>query len=461
MSLYCSVRSRIAAALRARFAHASIALLVVVVTSAGSGIQVRADTSDASTSIILQGFHWDAWREGGADGQPSWYQRVEAGLPEIEPFFDKLWLPPPSDSLAPQGYLPRELYNLNSRYGSESQLRRLIQAATDLGIQPLADIVINHRVGIHDWADFKSPEWGPWAVCCNDRWRGATGNPTSGDPYDAARNIDHSNPTVQRDISAWMTWLRHDIGFAGWRYDYVRGYWGGYVRSYNQVTAPEFAVGEYWPKTIFDYDASHPNTNYHRQSIVDWIDATGGSSSAFDYTTRWQLKLALERGEYWRLGAVPGVIGWWPGRAVTFVANHDTDGSQNHWPFPRDKVELAYAYIMTHPGIPSVPWFHWFGPERETIRKLIEIRMENAITSVSHVAVQKADHNSYAAIIDERVAMKVGPEFWSPAGSHWRLAASGRDFAVWSRLRDHERLARPRQSSRRPPARAIRQSFGR
>ena len=30
-----------------------------------------------------------------------------------------VWLPPPSDSVSPQGYLPRDLYDLNSAYGSE------------------------------------------------------------------------------------------------------------------------------------------------------------------------------------------------------------------------------------------------------------------------------------------------------------------------------------------------------
>lgn len=40
------------------------------------------------------------------------------------------------------------------------------------------------------------------------------------------------------------------------------------------------------------------------------------------------LQDALERGDYWRLkdaaGKLPGVVGWWPSRAVTFLDNHDT-----------------------------------------------------------------------------------------------------------------------------------------
>ena len=36
----------------------------------------------------------------------------------------------------------------------------------------------------------------------------------------------------------------------------------------------------------------------------------------------------MQRREYWRLkdaaGKPPGVMGWWPSRAVTFLENHDT-----------------------------------------------------------------------------------------------------------------------------------------
>ena len=58
--------------------------------------------------------------------------------------------------------------------------------------------------------------------------------------------------------------------------------------------------------------------------------------------------------EYWRLidpqGKPPGVMGWWPSRAVTFLENHYTGSTQGHWPFPRDKIMQGYAYILTHPG---------------------------------------------------------------------------------------------------------------
>jgi 1,4-alpha-glucan branching enzyme len=44
-----------------------------------------------------------------------------------------------------QGYLPRDLYQLDSCYGSESELRELIQVCHQHNIKVIADIVVNHR----------------------------------------------------------------------------------------------------------------------------------------------------------------------------------------------------------------------------------------------------------------------------------------------------------------------------
>ena len=69
------------------------------------------------------------------------------------------------------------------------------------------------------------------------------------------------------------------------------------------------------------------------------------------------LQDALEKGEYWRLrdaqGKPPGVVGWWPSRAVTFLDNHDTGGASTGigapWrrieslPLPTSLVEIALS----------------------------------------------------------------------------------------------------------------------
>ena len=47
--------------------------------------------------------------------------------------------------LPQQGYLPRDLYQLDSCYGSEADLRELINKCHEHNIKVIADIVVNHR----------------------------------------------------------------------------------------------------------------------------------------------------------------------------------------------------------------------------------------------------------------------------------------------------------------------------
>ncbi len=47
--------------------------------------------------------------------------------------------------MSAQGYLPRDLYKLDSAYGSEGELRECLRALRDANLKAIADIVINHR----------------------------------------------------------------------------------------------------------------------------------------------------------------------------------------------------------------------------------------------------------------------------------------------------------------------------
>lgn len=384
-----------------------------------------------NTDIMLQGFNWDAHAHSAG-----WYNAVKRKAEELgRAEFDMIWLPPPSDAASAEGYLPRQLYKLNSAYGSKRELIGLIKELHVNGLKVIADIVINHRVGTHNWADFTHPSWGSWAVTANDEWaiKGGQlcGNWDTGDSFEGGRDLDHTNAKVQADIINWLNWLKKGIGFDGWRYDFTRGYAGHFNRLYNQATAPYFSVGELWD--VLDLE----NVDAHRQQLVDWIDSTFGTSTAFDFTTKGVLQQAVN-GELWRLSikdAAPGLIGWKPGYAVTFIDNHDTGSSQNHWPFPADKVLLGYVYILTHPGIPCVFWDHYFDWDiRGEIEGLIKVRKGNKLHSRSTLQIKAAKNDLYAAEIDEKVAIKIGPGAWQPNGKGWNLRLSGNDYGVWERV---------------------------
>lgn len=393
--------------------------------------------------IILQGFNWESCKD-------DWYRKL---VPMIADFsdagFSAIWLPPPTDSVSPEGYLPRDLYDLNSKYGTEAELRGLIATLHEHGLKAIADIVINHRCAHYQDGDGKWNKFGgrlAWdrsVICANNPIFNGGGSWKKEEDYSAAPNIDHSQEHVRTDITEWMRWLRTSIGFDGWRFDFVKGYSGKYNAEYVNATVPEMAFGEYWDTCSYSDGVLAYNQDAHRQRTIDWCDATGGTCAAFDFTLKGIMQEAVSRQEYWRLsdsqGRPPGVIGMWPSRAITFLENHDTGSTLQHWPYPWGNVPEGYAYLMTHPGTPCVFFDHYMDSgHRFHIDKLIEIRLKFRINSRSEVAIKRAENDLYSAIIDKKIAVKLGPGDWAPqyeqgdfGNRKWDLLHSGPNFAVW------------------------------
>jgi glycosidase len=198
--------------------------------------------------VLLQGFNWDSWKAKGG-----WYTRLTSAAPDIAALgATVVWLPPPTESVSAEGYMPRDLYCLDSRYGSLAQLKVCVAALQSSGLKTLGDAVLNHRCAHSQneaglWNRFGGRlAWDERAIVSDDPHFGGKGNRSQGDNFPAAPNIDHSQPFVRRDIREWMAWLRAEVGYDGWRLDYVRGFSGEAVRDYLAHTEPSFAVGEYW-----------------------------------------------------------------------------------------------------------------------------------------------------------------------------------------------------------------------
>ncbi|ESW11483.1 hypothetical protein PHAVU_008G033800 [Phaseolus vulgaris] len=393
--------------------------------------------------IVFQGFNWESWRR-------RWYLELAAKTADLSHCgVTAVWLPPPTQSVAPQGYMPSDLYNLNSSYGSVEELKYCIEEMHSQDLLALGDVVLNHRCAQQQspngvWNIFGGKlAWGPEAIVCDDPNFEGRGNPSSGDIFHAAPNIDHSQDFVRKDIKGWLNWLRNDIGFDGWRLDFVRGFSGTYVKEYIEASNPVFAIGEYWDSLGYEHGSLCYNQDPHRQRIINWINATGGTSSAFDITTKGILHSALHN-EYWRLidpqGKPTGVMGWWPSRAVTFLENHDTGSTQGHWPFPRDKLMQGYAYILTHPGTPAIFYDHFYDfGIHDMITELIEARRRAGIHCRSSIKIFHANNEGYVSQVGDALVLKLGQFDWNPSkenqleGSWQKFVDKGPDYQVWLR----------------------------
>jgi alpha-amylase len=437
--------------------------------------------------VMLQGFYWESYRHGYPDrfprfGEKRWYEIVKDNADRIRGArFDLVWLPPPS--FAGQfsaGYNPKELFKLENSYGSFDQHREMLEELLRKGIEPVADVVINHRDGLTGWADFKNPAWGPWAVCRTDEAfnsdesgikdtpedeRGApeekpseyTTHGGTTYQYDGFRDIDHTDSRVRRDILRYLLQLK-SAGYRGWRYDMVHGYHARWVALYNKRSQPTFSVGE------FDWGAHGAQRGWAWHTAVR-PGRFETSSSVFDFSTLFSLK--NDKNNYLRLygfGKGLGLVGDstdevpWREKAVTFLENHDTgyrteengepqehhefDSFANNW-----EVEQGYAYILTHPGLPTVYWKHffdWGGVLRDKITGLINARKIAGVHSGSslHLQDNARQRGIYAAMIQGtkgELYVRIGgnDSDWMPHFSNYqnyREYVHGAGWTVWVKL---------------------------
>lgn len=405
-----------------------------------------------STAILMEGFHWDSTNYSS----PDWYSIMAGKAADMKALgITHVWFPPPSDSGSPQGYLPRQLNVFNSTYGSQTELQNSINAFKAQGIKSVVDVVINHRVGTTNASDFTNPTWTTASIVNNDEYPGM-GAADTGAGYGSARDLDHTNSQVTAGIPTWMNQLKN-LGFTGIRYDYSLGYRGTIQANYTNAFAPDFCVDEVWPSSF-----SLSNVNAHRQILMNYINGDGASCTnstdpscgggngascgTFDFTTHGLLVEALKNNDYNVLqdvnGTDPaGAIGWWPAMEVTFVDNHDTGPAencnvgQNLWAVPCGSVMQGYAYILSHPGIPMIFYPHVYDWSlRAPILALINARRAAGVNSTSAVSIQAAQTGLYAAVVTgtaHQLAVKIGPNSWSPSGSNWALQTSGPNYAVW------------------------------
>ncbi|KAK9785022.1 hypothetical protein WJX73_001793 [Symbiochloris irregularis] len=428
--------------------------------------------------VVLQGFNWECTQR-----HPNgWYSVLARKAASVQKAgFTSVWMPPASISVSREGYMPRELENLNSAYGSEHDLRGCISAFHDVGVKVLADVVINHRCAGRQnskgqWNQFDGRyPWGEDCLCSSPKQFGGTGAKKEGDVFGAAPNIDHQNERVRQDIKDYLNWLQNDLKFDGWRFDFAKGFSGRHVGEYIEATQPQLAIGEIWTDCDWNGSKLEVVQDEHRQRTIDWVHETGNKSLAFDFTTKAILQEAVMRKEYNRLrdadGRPPGVLGWEPQMAVTFLDNHDTGSTQNHWPFPAHAVHQGYAYILTHPGTPCVFYDHvWSGgmhdvskwrrmkkllirqkiieasssspllPLKDTIIELIALRKRMGISATSKVEILEARSDVYAAVIDGKLLLKIGPGKWTPkssggnaalANKTWLVTMSGYQYTIW------------------------------
>jgi alpha-amylase len=324
----------------------------------------------------MQAFYWYCPRDDGKEFQ--WWNHIREHVPSLaRAGFSSLWLPPIHKAASlygpSMGYDPYDYYDIgefdqkggvSTWFGSRAELLDLISAAHAHGLTLLADVVINHNAGADSqeldpitqemrWTLFQ-PRSGKFPR----NWECFTPNHFEAvDPmaFGGFPDLSHRNPYVQAELLKLARWLIEDLGFDGFRYDYVKGYGAATVKAFQEypyqrdgrTLAPQ-GLAEFW-------DDADP--------ILNWMDTANSSStnpvSAFDFPLREMLKSLCDQSGF----SLTSIATWetvlknQPHRSVTFVESHDLRDEGR--PILNDKL-LAYSYILAHEGLPCVYWKDYF-----------------------------------------------------------------------------------------------------
>lgn len=355
------------------------------------------------SGVMLQGFYWDSYSE-------SKWTKLEAQAPELGQYFNLVWIPQSAYcGHKSMGY--DDLYwfsNYESSFGSESELRSLIKTFKNNGIGTIADVVINHRKNVSTWFDFPvetykgvTYEMKSTDICANDDGGDTkkeadkqgvklSSNNDTGEDWGSMRDLDHSSENVQTIVKAYLDMLLNDFGYAGFRYDMVKGYSGKFTGIYNTATKPSYSVGEYW-----DGDVS---------KVKNWLESTKVNeeitSAAFDFPIRYVVRDAING--KWSDVKTNGLANdnSYKQYAITFVENHDTEyrsASEQQDPIRKDTL-AANAYILASCGTPCVFYKHWIDCKQD-IKAMINARQLAGITNTSNTTFNAYKGDGFNGIL--------------------------------------------------------------
>lgn len=343
--------------------------------------------------VMLQGFYWDSYDD-------TRWTKLEAQADELSRYFSLIWVPQSGwcGSTMSMGYNDCWWYDQRSAFGSEAELRSMIAAYRQRGTGIMADVVINHRNGATRWADFPT-EVNPYDgqtysmgladICNTDEYNTdggaageraqygmATGAADTGDDFNGCRDLDHTSANVQANCKAYTAYLLNYLGYAGFRYDMVKGFAAKYVGMYNAASKPSYSVGEYW--------------DGNKQTVVSWINGTqtdgAVQSAAFDFPQKYLMtNNPAKYGNWYSASGALATDNTYKRYGVTFVDNHDTYRDNNK--FTGD-IPAANAWILAIPGTPCVFLPHWQTYKAE-IAAMIKVRKAVGVSNTSDITVSR------------------------------------------------------------------------
>lgn len=348
-----------------------------------------------------------------------WRKCIQQAASLADVGITSVWLPPAfktgfmEDNV---GYATYDLYDLGefdqkgevaTKYGTKDEYIKAIAQFHKSGIEVLADVVLNHKMGADDfedveacrvnksnrnekqssketisaptkfdftargnkYSDFKWKASHFNGVDWNNRtkdnsiylfegknWANDVDMENGNYDFLMGANLDMSNPEVQKELLKWGQWYLDFTGIDGFRLDAVKhistSFYENWIETLRKNNKRDyFAVGEYW----------HGDVN----KLEEYLKKTHYKIALFDVPLHYNMcKMSYADGHYdLRELFKDTLMESHPENAVTFIDNHDSQPGQalasfvNVW-----MKQVVYAIILLHEhGTPCVFYGDYYG----------------------------------------------------------------------------------------------------
>lgn len=260
-----------------------------------------------------------------------------------------VWLSPVNRGPAFHGYHPTDLLDVDPRFGTVEELRRMVATAQERGLRVVYDLVLNHTSDQH-------PRFVAAQADCDGSpfvaWYRFTECPASyasfaGLPELPELDLDHP-PVREHVFDEVLPFYLDELGVDGFRLDHVQGPSRDFWRAFDAE------LDRRWPETLLIGEVWAPLTTI--ESYGDVLDA----ATAFPLRDR--LVATFARGGDVRAVAMPiaaalgdeGLPDPSGPRQHSYLSSHDQPRFAHEAGGDPRRVALAYAAILTLPGLPTI-----------------------------------------------------------------------------------------------------------
>ncbi|MCM3719076.1 alpha-amylase family glycosyl hydrolase [Fictibacillus phosphorivorans] len=260
-----------------------------------------------------------------------------------------IWMTPvvKNEERGYHGYWTEDFYETEEHFGTEEELKKLVQKAHDRDIKVIVDLVVNHTGYIHAWQNnTEKKDWfHPKQEITNwDDQQNVENGWLAGLP-----DLNTENPETRKYLLDMAEYWIKETNIDGYRLDTVKhvpkDFWVEFSERVKNVKSDFYLIGEVWhndPRYISEYNKAGI------QSFVDYplfnemvrVFRQSGQSLS-------ELHSVWERNKYYYDD--PYMLG-------NFIDNHDNIRFVREVLLkqedPEKRLKMALTYLYTAPGIP-------------------------------------------------------------------------------------------------------------